>query len=60
MKQSLIITVERATHQPSTPFKKVFDQKLDIDNALDIPYTSLLCSLKFIYGSDSIISFSIW
>lgn len=60
MKQRLTVIVEVSTSDPSHPFKKVYDKLIEIDDSICVPYTNLLSSLKFLYGSDSIITFSIW
>lgn len=53
------IKVERRSNNPTSPFLKLFERVIKYDSSLTIPYNSLLESLRFLYGKDAIVSFSI-
>lgn len=55
---SLIVKVERATLNPRSPFQKVFEQHIDVDSNLSVPYQSITDSLRFLFGKDCVITFS--
>jgi len=38
---------------------EVFERIIDVDNSLSIPYESLVTSLRFMFGFNSIISFNL-
>lgn len=39
--------------------KVLFERICDINESLDVPYSSLVSNLKFMFGSSSIVSFNI-
>lgn len=55
---SLIVKVERRTNNPSSPFQKLFERVIEVNDNILVPYDSISSSLRFLYGRDVVVSFS--
>lgn len=54
----LSVKVERATGNPRSPFVKLFEKPLQIDENVSVPFETLTTALRFMYGDDVVVSFS--
>lgn len=54
----MIVKVERRTSVPSSPFQKVFERSIELNDNIVVPYDSITFALRFLFGRDVVISFS--
>lgn len=59
MKQQLRIKVERYSTRPDAPLVKMFEKVIDMDSSVSVPFGSIYNSLCFIFGFDSVVTFSL-
>lgn len=52
------LKVERLSSNAVTPRKVLFERCIEQPSDIAVPYDSLLRSMQFIYGMDSIVTFS--
>lgn len=52
------IKVERLSSNAVTPRKVLFERCIEQPSDLSVPYDSLLRSMQFIFGTDTVVSFS--
>lgn len=52
------IKVERLSSNAVTPRKVLFERCVEQSSDLSVPYDSLLRSMQFIFGIDTIVTFS--
>lgn len=55
---SLNVKVERVTDNPRSPLVKLFEKRVELDSNVLVPFVHLSESLRFLYGSDVIVTFS--
>lgn len=57
MTNILNIIVELPTFKAGAPFRKVYERQIDVDSSLSLPFASILSTLKFLYGSNAVVTF---
>lgn len=59
MKKFIIVEVSLQTRNPKEPFKKVFSRQVEYIDELMFPYAQVVNTLSLLFGSDSVVSFSV-
>lgn len=59
MKKLIIVEVALQTRNPKEPFKKVFSRQIEYIDELMFPYAQVVNTLSLLFGSDSVVSFSV-
>lgn len=56
--QNIVVKVEMRTNNPRNPFRKLFEQHVQVDSNISVPYEKIIASLRFLFGSDVVVSFT--
>lgn len=56
--QNIVVVVEKRSNNPRKPLLKLFERHIEVDSSISVPYQNLIASLRFLYGSDVVVSFS--
>lgn len=55
---SLNVKVERVTDNPRFPLITLFEKRVELDSNVLVPFEHLSESMRFLYGSDVVVTFS--
>lgn len=55
MKEQIKIKVLRESNNPQKPFITLYEQVIDSDSSISVPYQTIVDTFRFIYGKGVII-----
>lgn len=58
MKEQITIKILRESKDPQKPFITLYEQVVDFDSSVSVPYQTIVDTFRFIYGKGVIIAVS--
>lgn len=55
--QNIVVSVEKRSNNPHKPLLKLFERQIEVDSSISVPYQNLIASMRFLFGSDVVVSF---